>query len=195
MIRYLEHYCKLSSWQAADGKVSDIDLSGLTLVCGNQTHRVPFDPPMASYRDARARVVEMDQACVTALGRSDISIAEFLPPTGVAAVPFAVCLATMLGYSQRWWFGRGEVVERVLGAGFARFGWTIQPWLIGFMVVVHGFEALYATTGKLSRHSVSPRSWPYWLWAADVFVEGVFAMKRFDKLVAQKREAKEKQKH
>lgn len=58
IVRYLEHYAKLPSWTAYDGAVADISLDSMTMTCGSRTHRIPFDPPMASYRDARERVVQ-----------------------------------------------------------------------------------------------------------------------------------------
>lgn len=109
IIRYLQHYHKLSPWEAYDGRMSGVDLKGMVFVRGKQTYRVPFDPPMKSYSEARERVVEMDKNCTQALGQSDIAIKEFLPPTGLGAIPFAVILATFISYSQRWWFTPGSV--------------------------------------------------------------------------------------
>nr|POE83326.1 hypothetical protein CFP56_69332 [Quercus suber] len=195
VIRYLEHYCHLPSRAAYDGRMNGVDLNGMSFVCQSKLHRVAFTPPLTSYRDVRERVVEMDKICRSALGRSEITVSEFVPPTGLNRVPFVAVVATFLGYSQRWWFGRGEVVERVLGAGFAAFSWRIQPWLFWGMVVVHSAEAVYFAMGKLRRHSVNSRSAVWWKWVIFTFVEGFFATLRFDRLVKAKRDAKEKQKH
>jgi hypothetical protein len=172
--------------------MTDIDLSGLTLSCQGRTHRIPFEPPLKSYREARERVVQLDKECCQRLGRSDVTVKEYRVPEGLDAIPFFVVSATFLAYSQRWWFEKGQVVEAVLGAAFARFSWNIQPWLLWIMVAIHGAEMFYFAYAKLRKHSVSPRSRVWWLWTGSVFIEGVFAMKRFDAMVKSQRE---KQKH
>ena len=167
----------------------------MTLICGGNSYQVPFDPPMTSYRDARERVVEMDKECCHALHKSDITVKEFAPPTGIYAIVFITIAATFLGYSQRWWFAEGGVVERILGPAFARFSWLIQPWLITAMMGIHGIEVVYFVRNHLWKHSVNARTFPFWQWVGFTFVEGQFAFNRFNNLVDKKREEKQKQKH
>ena len=150
---------------------------------------------MSSYRDARERVVQMDKECLQALGKSDITVKEFVPPTGFYALAFIIIATTFVAYSQRWWFAKGELVERVLGSGFARFSFTIQPWLITGMVGLHGAEMLYFVRNKLRKHSVNPRTALWWQWVGFTFIEGQLAFRRFNDLVNNKRDEKEKQKH
>jgi len=195
LVRYLEHYCGLSSWTAYDGKMTDVDLDAMTFTCNGKNYNIPFDPPMKSYREARERAVEMDKQSLAGLKKSDITVKEFVPPTGLYAIPFLIIAATFLGYSQRWWFAKGAIVERLLGQGFAKFSWTVQPWLISFMLCLHTAEAIYLARNQLRRHSLNPRTLPWWQWVGTTFIEGQFAFKRFKDLVARKREAKEKQKH
>ncbi|SMR44715.1 unnamed protein product [Zymoseptoria tritici ST99CH_1A5] len=190
--RYLENYAKLSSFSAYDGILTDIDLGGLTLSCHGRSHRIPLEPPMKSYREARERVVQLDKECCQQLNRSDVTVKEYRSPQGFDALVFMVVSATLLAYSQRWWFEKGQVVEAILGSSFARFSWTIQPWLFWFMVALHGAETIYFASAQLSKHSVSARSRIWWLWTGSVFIEGVFAMKRFSAMVTAQRE---KQKH
>lgn len=175
--------------------MTGITLDGMTFSASGKTYRVPFEPPLDSYREARERVVAMDKECLAGLGRSDITIDEFIWPTGIYGLEFAIIAATFLGFSQRWWFEPGRVVEQFLGAGFARFAWTIQPWLILGMALVHGAELVYFIPTRLSKHSVSLRSPVWWQWAVAEFVCGIFCTSRFDALVRRKREAKEKQQH
>ena len=175
--------------------MSEIDLNGMTLACGRQTHRIPFNPPMKSYRDARERIVEMDRECLQALGKSDITVKEFVPPTGLYAPNFIIIAATFLAYSQRWWFATGQMVERYLGSGFARFSYTIQPYLITAMIAIHGTEVIYFISNHLRRHSVNPRTSLWWMWVFFAFTEGQFCFKRFNDLISRKREEKTKQKH
>lgn len=175
--------------------MEDIDLNGMAFVCGGKTYRLPFDPPMSTYREARERVVEMDKQCLQALGKSDITIKEFVPPTSLYLVEFMVIMATFIAYSQRWWFTKGAVVERILGHAFARFSWTIQPWLITFVVGIHVVELAYFIRNHLRRHSVNIRTALWWKWVGTTFIEGQFAYKRFNDLVSRKQEEKVKQKH
>jgi hypothetical protein len=176
--------------------MSDIDLNGMSFVAGGKTYQIPFDPPLSSYRETRERVVEMDKECLQALNKSDITVKEFVPPmiSAFYAIEFLVIASTFLGYSQRWWFARGAIVERLLGQGFAKFSWTIQPWLITFMLGLHAAEAIYFARNQLWKHSVNVRTPMFWKWIATVFVEGQFAFKRFYDHVEGKRQEKEKQK-
>lgn len=192
IIRYLQHFHSLSSISAYDGKLVDLDLSSITLSCHGKTYRIPLDPPMKSYRDARERVVELDKQCRRALGQSDVTVKAYIPPTGKHAIPFLVILATFVAYSQRWWFGQGQIVESVLGSSFANFSWKIQPKLLLFLVVVHGAEMIYFAAVKLRHHSVNIRSPAWWLWTASTFIEGQFCYRRFDASITAQRE---KQRH
>ncbi|KAK3691884.1 hypothetical protein LTR37_018377 [Vermiconidia calcicola] len=195
IIRYLEHYHGLYSWMAFNSAITDIDLNGMTFDCSGKTYRIPFDPPMKSYREARERVVEIDKQCLEALVKSDITVKEFVPPTGLYALEFFIVAATFFSYSQRWWFAEGALVERMLGASFARFSWTIQPWLISGMIALHSAEMVFFIQKYLRKHSVNVRTGIWWEWAATTFIEGVFAFRRFKSLVAKKQEEKQKQKH
>lgn len=147
---------------------------------------------MTSYREARERVVELDKECRGALNQSDVTVQHYVPPTGLYAIEFIVISATFLGYSQRWWFAPGGPVEQYLGRGFANFSWTIQPWLLSGLFLIHGAEMIYFAAKKLPKHSVNVRSRLWWLWTASSFIEGQFAYKRFDQHVSNQRE---KQKH
>lgn len=193
IVRYLEHYGKLSSLSAYSGRMTDVDLHGLALSCHGRTYRVPIEPAMSSYREARERVVELDKDCRKALRRSDVTVKRYVPPNNlVYAIGFLIISTTFVSYSQRWWFAKGGPVEYWLGSTFADFSWTIQPWLIAAMVAIHGSEAMYFALYRLRPHSVNPRSSIWWLWMLSCFVEGQFAYRRFDDLVKLQRE---KQKH
>lgn len=192
VVRYLQHYGKIPSWKAYDGEVTDVDLNALSLSCHGTTVRVPFEPPMSSLREARERVVEFDRECRKALGQSDVTVKTYVPPAGRHAIPFLGIIITAVAYSQRWWFEKGQIVEQIFGSSFAHFAWTIQPWLLIGLAAVHGSEMLYFSLTKLPRHSVNVRSSQWWLWNASIFIEGVFAWKRFDEHVQRQRE---KQQH
>lgn len=192
IVRYLQHYGKIPSYIAYDGRLTDVSLTTLTLTCHNRTIHIPFDPPLTSYRETRERVVELDKQAREALGQSSVTVTQWLPPTGLYFVEFLATTTTFLAYSRRWWFLPGGVVERFLGAGFARFSWQIQPYLISLMLLIHGAEVVFFARGPLARHSVNVRTATWWLWAFSVFTEGVFASMRFEKHVRRLREKQQK---
>ena len=175
--------------------MANINLDEMTFACGKQTYQIPLKPPMSSFREARERAVQMEKESLQGLGKSDITVNEFVPPTGIYALEFAIVAATFLAYSQRWWFAKGQIVEHLLGAGFAKFSWTIQPYLITFMVGLHAAELVYFIRSHLYRHSVNVRSHIWWQWVGFTFVEGQFAFKRFNDLVRRRQQEKAKQKH
>lgn len=171
IVRYLEHYGGMQSWKAWDGKITDVSLEELTLSCHGRVVKIPFQPRMSSYREARERVVDLDRTCRKALGHSDVTVKQYLTPSGLYTIPFLVIIATMVGYSRRSWFAQGAIVERILGRTFAKFSWTIQPYLALGLLLIHGGECLYFAHTKLPRHSVNIRSSTYWLWTLSTFVE------------------------
>jgi hypothetical protein len=175
--------------------MSSIDLLGITVLCRTKPYRIPFDPPMTSYREARDRVVQLDQECRAALKQASVNITEYAPPTGFGLFMFLLCGSVFIAYSQRWWFAAGGPVAKVLGEGFAKFSWNVQPILITLMVVIHGAEAWFMAMGKLPRYSVNPRTSTFWKWTLTNFVEGVTAQMRLDKLAERKMEEKARQQH
>ncbi|KAF2717784.1 hypothetical protein K431DRAFT_232261 [Polychaeton citri CBS 116435] len=202
VMRYLEYYCNVDTWTAAIYNLSDINEREMVfrpksqLAGGsNKPYHVPFSPVLGSLKEVRERVVAMDDMCITALGRSSITIKEYVPPTGLYAIEFAIIAGTFLAYSQRWWFAAGGPVEQLLGAGFAKFSWAIQPWLFAFMVVLHAAESGWLVWSRLGKHSVNPRSKVFWQWTIGHFIEGFFSFHRFDQLVATKRAEKDAKKH
>ena len=60
------------------------------------------------------------------------------------------------------------------------------------MFVIHSAEAVHMVTGRLRRYQVECFSGVWWEWVADNFFEGAGAYVRFDEMVKEKREAKEK---
>jgi hypothetical protein len=137
----------------------------------------------------------MDKTCREALSRSDITVNEFVPPTGLYLLEFLLSAATFIGYSQRWWFAHGQVVERTLGSGFAKFSWTIQPWIISAMLLIHGVELVFFIPRLLIKHNANPWTTTWWLWVVFSFVEGQPSWWRFKRHVSKKQEEKQMQKH
>ncbi|KAL1585045.1 hypothetical protein WHR41_06128 [Cladosporium halotolerans] len=195
IVRYLEHYRSLPALAAGAARLHSIDLNGMTIHAFPNAHRIPFDPPLSSYRDARARLVAMDAECRLALRRSDTTISEFLYPSGTYALEVLIVAATFAAYSSRRWFAPAGPVAGLLGEGFAGFSWTIQPWLFWGMVAIHAAELAWFVPARLRRHSVNVRRREFWLWCAAEFLGGVFCSRRFDALVERRRREAEGRKH
>ena len=74
--------------------------------------------------------------------------------------------------------------------GLARLAYLTAPYVLIFMVVVHGAEAAHMARGRLRRHSVETFSGVWWAWVVDTFFEGFGAFQRFDGMVEKRRKEK-----
>ena len=197
LVRFLEYYRGISNWHAYTAKMVDIDLDRMTLTCNHRTLHIPFDPPLSSYREVRARTIAMDDACIRGLGRSDVTINETVPPRGLNLAEFIAIPIIFVAFSQRWWFAADGPLATTpfLPRWYVRFCWIMQPWVLALMLGVHSAEAVWFSRARLRRHSVCVRSRVWWAWVGYVLVEGGFAIWRFGQLVKRKRAEKEKQRH
>ena len=134
---------------------------------------------MTSYREARERLVDMDKDCVTALGRSDITVREYTFPTGWHLALFCTVSATLMAFSLRSNFAAHGMIARLVPDAFRRFCWTIQPYLFWGMILIHGAETANMARGRLIKHNVNMNDANYWKWLGDCFIEGVGAYDRF----------------
>lgn len=141
-------------------------------------YRTPLDPPMGSFREARERLVQMDKECVKAMDRSDITVKEFVPPTGSYLALFVIVSTTFLTFNSRSHFEAGSYLSAVLPGWFARFCWTVQPFVFWPMLVLHGLESWHMSRGRLRKHNVNMRTQVWWLWMATTFIEGVGSYNR-----------------
>ena len=178
MVRYLEYYHGLPGYKAHAGVLIDISLQKLDFRCGSDTYATAIEPAMISYREARERVVQMDKECLNGLGRSDITVKKFLPPHGLYLVLFAIVTVTFVGFSRRSNFDTGGILTRILPAAFNNFCWTVQPFVLYSMLIIHGVEAYHMATGRLRKHSVNINSKIWWQWAGATFIEGVGSFNR-----------------
>lgn len=134
---------------------------------------------MASFREARERLVAMDKECVAALDRSDITIREWQPPYGWYLALFVTVSVTFLAFSTRSNFAPNSLFAAFLPDFFRKFCYAIQPYLLVFLLVVHGAETFTMASGRLKRHNVNIRTLIYWQWVGDTFIEGVGAFNRW----------------
>lgn len=215
VVRYLENYHHLPGYQAYNGKISDASLEHIAFECAGLKYRTALDPPMTSFREARERLVQMDKECLKALDRSDITVKEYIPPTGLYLVLFLIVSTTLVAFSSKGNFEAGSLISGIVPNWFAKFCWTIQPFIFYGMCFIHGAEAAHMSRGRLRKHNVNVRSRVWWSWMGTTFIEGVGAYNRlvffpplsnvalfsnqddgrFDHMIRQKRAEKDKQKH
>lgn len=199
LTRYLEHYCHVSSYYARNARLEDITYSSMTLVT-DMTCRyiIPIDPPLASWSEARPRVVAMDAAALEGLKRSNISVKKYKPPKGLyVVVPIAV-MCTLVTFSKRSNFEPGSFLyDHLLNSvpKFAKFCYHIQPFLFPGMLAIHFAEATYIAKTRLETHSIPRYSLLWWKWVISTFFEGVANFSRFDQIIHEQEDVRAKIKH
>lgn len=178
--RYLEHYCKASSFAASRARLTDISLGSMSIEAGGRKFTIPLEPPMQSWREARERLVQMDKNCLDGLGRSDITVKQYTRPRGAHAVIFVVCALTYVLVS-RWAnaLPGSFIYDHVLSysPGFAGFVAQVQPAVLALMIGIHVVEASIMAR-RLQRHNVAQLSGLWWQWVASCFIEGFGALQR-----------------
>ena len=199
LVRYLEHYCHLSSFSARNAKLEDISFASLTIASSQNTqHVISIEPPMVAWAEARERVVAMDAEAVKGLKRSNITMKKYKEPSGLMAVVFIAAAISFALFSKRSNLEPGSFLyNHVLwyAPGFAKWCYKIQPLLIFLMVTIHGGEAVYMVTGRLKKHSVPRFGMLWWKWMLSTYIEGVGAFVRFDRIIKEEEEKKLKAKH
>lgn len=198
MSHYLQHYNSLSKRQAARPSLRDISLDALHIRAGGFNHTVPFVPPLASWADARPRLVEMDGIARGALGVSDIVITTYAPPRPAhCIVLFAVSFYFFSAASLPWLVpgtGAWALLDWAFPGGAAMFRWLVKT--IFFPVLaIHVGEAYFLDRLRLSRHGIERWSTTWLLWQVSCFLEGYNVWVRFDELVAEKQKQKDAKKH
>ena len=202
-IRYLRHYHGLSSLAARNARLTAITLDSITISASllpfsSAAYPIKLDPPLNSWAEARARLVEMDGESCRGLGCSNVTVKRYAPPTGFMLVNAAYMACIYVTFSRRSNFLPGSLYHSVLFKhipGFARFCLTIQPFLIVFVLVVHFVEAIYLATTRMQKHTVPMFSQLWWKWFINDAIEGYPALLRFDAVVEEEKLRKERQKH
>ena len=184
---FLEHYNKVPSKLAADARLEDVELGHLILQSKAGRLYIPLDPPMKSWSEARERMVQMHHTALKSLDRSDIVVTKFLPPaTPVQVMIFAAVCASFAAFSRRANFTKDSMLDQLVlhqYPGFERFCFTLQPYVIVFMVGLHSIEAVFMERTRLRKYNVERGSTLWWKWMVSCFLEGLFSFKRFDSLV------------
>lgn len=174
----------------------DITLAGLTIdrnlrnATGPDAEPafVPFDPPLATLADARARLVAMALEARAALGLGAFDVYEFRPPRGRDWMPFFGVLLYFGCAIARPWVIPGSVAWKVLDVVWKPFGgargWR---WLVGAIfwpvLAIHVMEAVWIHKTRLRRFGIHPGMLVWWLWTGCCFIEGLTTFTRFDDMV------------
>jgi hypothetical protein len=198
LVRYLEHFSYLPPSLARGARIADISLDSLTLVSGGIRTVIPLDPPMASWHEARDRLINMDKVAIAGLGCSDITIKEYVPPLGWDAVAFAAILSVLLVFRTPRNFEPGSLLYDSLlvnAPAAASFLHAAQPWVLYSIILIHIGEAIHFERSRLRHHSVPRWSWLWWSYVVSQFAEGFPCQRRFDRLVERKRADRAKVKH
>ncbi|KAF2268183.1 integral membrane protein-like protein [Lojkania enalia] len=197
--RYLEYAKELPPLTVRHAKMTDINLDRMTFEYGRKEEIIKFDPPLGSLREARERLVKLDQDCLKGLGRSDIRIAKYIPPytKPFHFVNFSVCLLTYLAFWRPANFKPGSLLFDYLlfrYPAFSSFCLTIQPYLFTIMCAIHAFESTQMVK-KLEKHNLLMDEGIWWAWVGSCFVEGVTSFWRLDGLIEDKTKEKGTKKH
>jgi len=199
LIRYLEHYCHVSSYYARNAQLEDITFASMTIITGQSCrYIIPLDPPLASWSEARLRVVAMDSESIDGLKRSKITVKKYKKPRGLWIVVPILVAGTLVAFSKRSNFEPGSILFDYLLKSvpdFAKFCHTIQPYLLPGVIAIHATEAAHMASSRLDKHSVPRFTLLWWKWVISAFFEGVGAFRRLDQIVADEEDLKAKIKH
>ncbi len=199
LIRYLEHFCHVSSFSARNAKLADITFDSLTILASNgKPHTIPIKPPMTSWSEARPRVVAMDAEAVAGLNRSNITVKKFRGPKGVMGVVFVAAAVTFVVFSKRSNLEPGALVYDTVMRhvpNFNKFCHTIQPLVLYPMIALHSWEAYNMDQTRLEKHSIPRFSKLWWKWIFMTFIGGIGLFKSFDSIVEEEEAKKANAKH
>ena len=182
-ILYLEHYSNLSSFAARNAHIVDIELQSITLSSGKQKYRVAVDPPMKTLKEARERLVFMDQEARRALGRNNFSVKEYWGPSKLYEIlTFFICIFTFIVLSREKNLKPGSLLydlllkrSHTLNDLLIKFQWIFWP-----MTSVHIAETVFMITQKLHKHTVPAGSLLWWKWVLSTLIDGIFTFRRFE---------------
>ncbi len=191
LVRYLEHFCHLSSSAARHAKLDDIAFDRLVVSThGGSTHVIPIQPAMTSWSEARPRVVAMDSEAVAGLNRSNITVKKYLKPTGFWLLLSCLVVYVLIVFPRREnllpgsWFYDNILVYT---PRYARLCLALRGFSLLSIFTLHPLETLYMHTSKLRKHTVPTFSALWWKWVASTLLEGVGAIARFNRLVEDER--------
>lgn len=216
MSAILRHYAGLTEAQAADPEMLDLDLATMTLRAGGDNHKihaVPVTPPMTTWADRRARLVDMTLAAKQALGLPTTSSADqdhqqqqaappppppikWYAPEGADLVPFTV---VFLDYLSSLLVVTGQIAPGtplwhlldkipLLPGGPAGFAWAVTR-AFPLFVLAHVAEMFWFDRTRLAPAGVRRGSWVWCQWLAGQFFDGFATFQRWDRRILGKARA------
>ncbi|MCJ1246318.1 hypothetical protein MMC30_003524 [Trapelia coarctata] len=199
LVRYLEHFCHISSYYARNARLEDITFNSMTISTSKTSHHVvKINPSLESWSEARIRTVAMDAEAVQGLNRSKVTVKKYTRPNGLFIVVPITVACTFAAFFLRSNFQPGSYLYDYLLEPFplfARFCYTIQPLLLPLIVAIHSAEATFMASMRLEKHSVPLFSLLWWQWIVNCFFEGYGSFVRFDGIVKEEEQLKAKAKH
>lgn len=198
--RYVEAYASVSMFHSRDAQMTDITLNEMTFKCGNGQHpKITFDPPMKSLREARERLVQLDQDALKVLGRNDIPVTTYVPPYVKLGHlwNFTQCLVAFTLLPRSANFEPGSLLYETLlfrVPAFASFVASIGFLVFAFMVPIHLIEAVIMSH-KLAKHGTTFLDAVWWQWMGSCFVEGITSFWRLNELIEEKTREKKSKTH
>ena len=143
--RYIEHYNSASRWTSRSAELTGVTLDALTITAGGRAYTVPLAPPLASFRDVRERVVQMDREATAGLRRSSVTLTEYRAARGAQAVVFAGIVASALFLSREANMAPGSLLYQV-APGIAEMCLRSRLVVGGIVGALHVAEVAYLTT-------------------------------------------------
>lgn len=204
MSAILQHYSQLSTSQAADAEMLDLDLTTLTIRSASGVHSVPVTPQMGHWDDRRARLVAMTTDARKALGL-EVAAEEashgaqppaanpgYSPPQGTDWISFAgvsfyfVCAGLVHGGLVTPGSAPWRALELVrFPHGPVGFIWIVEKLFL-LVLGIHVAEAWWMDRSRLAPAGVPRGSRVWCLWVGNAFLEGVPAYRRWDRVVKAK---------
>ncbi|KIX02938.1 uncharacterized protein Z518_06488 [Rhinocladiella mackenziei CBS 650.93] len=195
---YLMHYSHVPLSGTSSATLTDITTQHMILTSSFGRHVISFEPEMKSLLDARERLVAMHNECLSALDLSDIVIDTYVPPDrawhwGLAGI--TLLILSTFPFREALKPESGTIIASIwsLGGavpGLARLCYTLQPYVLTLVVLVHGTEAAWLANTKLRRHWVEVGSGVWFAWLLDCVIEGGGCLERFQRVVKGKEAAK-----
>lgn len=211
----LRHRAGLTEAQAVDAEMLDLDLATLVIRANgagsnHHVHTLALDPPLATWNDRRARLIDMTLEARQALGLAVSAEEEqhaaattassgpppphkiqWYPPEGADLVPFSVVLLDYLAAllvatghlapGTRLWSLLAQLGPWLPG-GPAGFAWAVTT-ACPLFVAAHLVEMVWLDRTRLAPAGV-PRGSKVWcLWLGGQLIDGFATLQRWDRRI------------
>lgn len=136
---------------------------------------------MQTLKEARERLVNLDQKAIVCKGRSTITVKEYHGPSSISEITiFTTCILTLTILSRKQNITPGSLLHNMIlnhAPAFAHILERVQPIFLP-VLCIHCAEAVFMATVKLNRHTVPVGSSLWWKWVVSTFVDGLFSFRR-----------------